>query len=150
MKKPTLVSAVAAALRLMVKLPAAGTTFLMTAVASFVRTVANTSEAVALRMSIDEALAGLVSGGIAAVTAPIPLPQITTTSGSVVAVPAAGTAAAAEVSSMLEELRAIVRNIQSLAGIDQAGFNALRDRLLAAEAIQSQILEASRPSLVTT
>ena len=41
-KNPTLVSAVAAALKLIVKEPAAGTTFLITAVASFVRIVANT------------------------------------------------------------------------------------------------------------
>ena len=46
MKNPTDVSAVAAALRLIVKEPAAGTTFLICAVASFVRTSANTSEAV--------------------------------------------------------------------------------------------------------
>ena len=119
-------------------------------VAASETTATNTSEAVALLMSIDEALAGRFSSGSAAFTAPITLPQITTTSGSVVSVPAAGTAAAAEVASMLEELRAIVRNIQSLAGIDQAGFTALVERLRSAEAIQSQLLEAVRPSLVTT
>mgnify|MGYP000570654544 CR=1 FL=1 len=119
-------------------------------VAASETTATNTSEAVALLLSIDEALAGRFSSGISAVTAPITLPQITTTSGSVVAVPAAGTTAAAEVASMLEELRAIVSNIQSLAGIDQAGFTALVERLRSTEAIQSQLLEAVRPSLVTT
>ena len=49
MKNPTDVSAVAAALRLMVNEPAPGTTFLICAVASFVRTSANTSEEVAQR-----------------------------------------------------------------------------------------------------
>ena len=44
MKNPTDVSAVAFAPRLMVNEPPAGTTFLMYAVASFVRTVANTIE----------------------------------------------------------------------------------------------------------
>ena len=46
MKNPTDVSAVAFAPRLIVNEPPAGTTFLMYAVASFVRTVANTIEEV--------------------------------------------------------------------------------------------------------
>ena len=46
MKNPTDVSAVAAAERLIVNEPAAGTTFLICAVASSVRTVANTMEEV--------------------------------------------------------------------------------------------------------
>ena len=46
MKNPTDVSAVAAAPSSIVNEPAAGTTFLMYAVASAVRTVANTSEEV--------------------------------------------------------------------------------------------------------
>ena len=46
MKKPTDVSAVAPASRLIVNEPAAGTTFFIIAVASFVRTVANTMEEV--------------------------------------------------------------------------------------------------------
>ncbi len=46
MKNPTDVSAVAFAPRLIVNEPAAGTTFLIVAVASFVRTVANTIEEV--------------------------------------------------------------------------------------------------------
>ena len=46
MKKPTDVSAVAAAPRLIVKEPAPGTTFFMYAVVSFVRTVANTIDEV--------------------------------------------------------------------------------------------------------
>ena len=46
MKNPTDVSAVAPAPRLIVNEPAAGTTFLIVAVASFVRTVANTMEEV--------------------------------------------------------------------------------------------------------
>ena len=49
MKNPTDVSAVAAAERLIVNEPAAGTTFLICAVASFVRTVANTIELVVQR-----------------------------------------------------------------------------------------------------
>ena len=44
MKNPTDVSAVAFAPRLIVNEPSAGTTFLMYAVVSFVRTVANTIE----------------------------------------------------------------------------------------------------------
>ena len=46
MKNPTDVSAVALASRLIVNEPAPGTTFLITAVVSFVRTVANTIELV--------------------------------------------------------------------------------------------------------
>ena len=44
MKNPTDVTAVAAASRLIVNVPDPGTTFFIIAVASFVRTVANTSE----------------------------------------------------------------------------------------------------------
>ena len=44
MKKPTDVTPVAPASRLIVNEPEVGTTFLIIAVASFVRTVANTSE----------------------------------------------------------------------------------------------------------
>ena len=87
------------------------------------------------------------------INTPLPSIPVSTTVVDAIATSATAPSAAAEVSSMLAELRAIVRNtavLESLAGIDQAGFNALRERLLATEAIQSQLLEAVRPSLVTT
>ena len=64
MKNPTDVSAVAAAERLMVNEPAAGTTFLICAVASFVRTVANTMEAV-------------VQSELVTTSEPAPIPKLT-------------------------------------------------------------------------
>ena len=67
MKKPTDVTAVAAAPRLMVNELAAGTTFLMYAVASFVRTVANTSE--------DVVQSELVTVNAVAPTAKFTLPE---------------------------------------------------------------------------
>lgn len=127
-------------------------------VAAAETTAENSTAMLEALLSIDAALGGRVGAGGGSVAPLIntPLPSIpvsTTVVDAIATSATAPSAAAAEVSSMLAELRAIVRNtavLESLAGIDQAGFNALRERLLAAEAIQSQILEASRPSLVTT
>lgn len=126
-------------------------------VAASETTAENSTAMLEALLSIDAALGGRVGAGGGSVAplinTPLPSIPVSTTVVDAIATSATAPSAAAEVSSMLAELRAIVRNtavLESLAGIDQAGFNALRERLLATEAIQSHLLEAVRPSLVTT
>ncbi|HRG71761.1 MAG TPA: hypothetical protein PLH95_08990, partial [Thauera aminoaromatica] len=122
-------------------------------------TADNTGEALTLLQSIDAALGGRYTSSSASVLAP-PQPQpidITPTDLPVVDAITNGAAASAQASAelrdMVEQLRSIAANTQittSLPPINQAGFTALIERVRALETIQTQLLTAVRPSLVTT